>query len=211
MTWEAIQRIELCESAPAALEIVERTAQLLGCRPDPGFVRGRRHSPLSPTARDGGRSPTLLPRRRQAVGSRGDLSTLRWRGNLDYRAGRAWARARLGGGYRVPLPGTARSGAWPGGWSGSGHRARVGAPSPTEKVESLAVASGSRGPRPGAWRARSRGPWDEAAVLLAARRIRSPGSAWRSRPPPRRASLEDETGLVREAPMDGIVTRGRIR
>jgi UDP-GlcNAc:undecaprenyl-phosphate GlcNAc-1-phosphate transferase len=31
LTWEAIQRIELCESAPAALEIVERTARLLGC------------------------------------------------------------------------------------------------------------------------------------------------------------------------------------
>jgi UDP-GlcNAc:undecaprenyl-phosphate GlcNAc-1-phosphate transferase len=31
LTWEAIQRIELCESAPAAFEIVERTARLLGC------------------------------------------------------------------------------------------------------------------------------------------------------------------------------------
>lgn len=31
VTWEAIQRIELCESAPAAFEIVERTADLLGC------------------------------------------------------------------------------------------------------------------------------------------------------------------------------------
>jgi UDP-GlcNAc:undecaprenyl-phosphate GlcNAc-1-phosphate transferase len=31
LTWEAIQRIELCESAAAAFEIVERTARLLGC------------------------------------------------------------------------------------------------------------------------------------------------------------------------------------
>jgi UDP-GlcNAc:undecaprenyl-phosphate GlcNAc-1-phosphate transferase len=31
LTWEAIQRIELCDSASAAFEIVERTARLLGC------------------------------------------------------------------------------------------------------------------------------------------------------------------------------------
>jgi UDP-GlcNAc:undecaprenyl-phosphate GlcNAc-1-phosphate transferase len=31
LTWDAIQRIELCESAPASFEIVERTAGLLGC------------------------------------------------------------------------------------------------------------------------------------------------------------------------------------
>src|SRR3954447_3678203 len=31
VTWEAIQRVELCDSAPAALEIVERTAHALGC------------------------------------------------------------------------------------------------------------------------------------------------------------------------------------
>src|SRR5271166_2826037 len=31
LTWEAIQRIELCDSATAAFEIVERTAGLLGC------------------------------------------------------------------------------------------------------------------------------------------------------------------------------------
>jgi UDP-GlcNAc:undecaprenyl-phosphate/decaprenyl-phosphate GlcNAc-1-phosphate transferase len=31
LTWEAIQRIELCDSAAAAFEIVERTAKLLGC------------------------------------------------------------------------------------------------------------------------------------------------------------------------------------
>ncbi len=31
LTWEGIQRIELCDSAMAALEIVERTAQNLGC------------------------------------------------------------------------------------------------------------------------------------------------------------------------------------
>jgi UDP-GlcNAc:undecaprenyl-phosphate GlcNAc-1-phosphate transferase len=31
LTWEAIQRIEVCDSATASLEIVERTAQLLGC------------------------------------------------------------------------------------------------------------------------------------------------------------------------------------
>lgn len=31
LTWEAIQRLELCDNAPAALEIVERTARLLGC------------------------------------------------------------------------------------------------------------------------------------------------------------------------------------
>ena len=31
LTWEAIQRIELSDSASAAFEIVERTAQLLGC------------------------------------------------------------------------------------------------------------------------------------------------------------------------------------
>ena len=31
MTWEGIQRIELCDSATAAFEIVERTAQTLGC------------------------------------------------------------------------------------------------------------------------------------------------------------------------------------
>jgi UDP-GlcNAc:undecaprenyl-phosphate/decaprenyl-phosphate GlcNAc-1-phosphate transferase len=55
LTWEAIQRIELCESAPAALEIVERTAQLLGCHliqvssADAG-------SPLLPAARDEMRS-----------------------------------------------------------------------------------------------------------------------------------------------------------
>jgi UDP-GlcNAc:undecaprenyl-phosphate GlcNAc-1-phosphate transferase len=32
LTWEAIQRIELCESVPAALDIVEQTARLMGCR-----------------------------------------------------------------------------------------------------------------------------------------------------------------------------------
>jgi UDP-GlcNAc:undecaprenyl-phosphate/decaprenyl-phosphate GlcNAc-1-phosphate transferase len=32
LTWEAIQRIELCDSATASFEIVERTAQLLGCQ-----------------------------------------------------------------------------------------------------------------------------------------------------------------------------------
>ena len=31
LTWEGIQRIELCDSATAALEIVERTARQLGC------------------------------------------------------------------------------------------------------------------------------------------------------------------------------------
>ncbi|MGO9597471.1 MAG: MraY family glycosyltransferase [Isosphaeraceae bacterium] len=31
LTWDAIQRIELCESAPASFEIIERTAGLLGC------------------------------------------------------------------------------------------------------------------------------------------------------------------------------------
>jgi UDP-GlcNAc:undecaprenyl-phosphate GlcNAc-1-phosphate transferase len=31
LTWDAIQRIELCDSAPASFEIVERTAGLLGC------------------------------------------------------------------------------------------------------------------------------------------------------------------------------------
>ena len=31
LTWEAIQRVELCESAPAAFEILERTAHDLGC------------------------------------------------------------------------------------------------------------------------------------------------------------------------------------
>jgi len=31
LTWEGIQRIELCDSATAAFEIVERTAQHLGC------------------------------------------------------------------------------------------------------------------------------------------------------------------------------------
>ena len=49
LTWEAIQRIELCESAPAAFEIVERTAQLLGCDADPGLVPDR-GSPLLPAA-----------------------------------------------------------------------------------------------------------------------------------------------------------------
>ena len=49
LTWEAIQRIELCDSSVTAFEIVERTAELLGCdliqiscsSPD---------SPLCPTA-----------------------------------------------------------------------------------------------------------------------------------------------------------------
>ncbi|MFO0889626.1 MAG: MraY family glycosyltransferase [Isosphaeraceae bacterium] len=31
LTWEAIQRLEVCEAVPAALEIVERTARELGC------------------------------------------------------------------------------------------------------------------------------------------------------------------------------------
>jgi UDP-GlcNAc:undecaprenyl-phosphate GlcNAc-1-phosphate transferase len=51
ITWEAIQRIELCDSSSTAFEIVERTAELLGCEliqisctiPD---------SPLCSTARD---------------------------------------------------------------------------------------------------------------------------------------------------------------
>jgi UDP-GlcNAc:undecaprenyl-phosphate GlcNAc-1-phosphate transferase len=32
LTWETIQRIELCETVPAAVEVVERTARLLGCQ-----------------------------------------------------------------------------------------------------------------------------------------------------------------------------------
>jgi UDP-GlcNAc:undecaprenyl-phosphate GlcNAc-1-phosphate transferase len=32
LTWEAIQRIELCHSGPASLAIVQRTAHLLGCQ-----------------------------------------------------------------------------------------------------------------------------------------------------------------------------------
>jgi UDP-GlcNAc:undecaprenyl-phosphate GlcNAc-1-phosphate transferase len=55
LTWEAIQRIELCDSAPAALEIVERTAQLLGC----SLIQVScpvADSPLLPAARDEMRS-----------------------------------------------------------------------------------------------------------------------------------------------------------
>ncbi len=55
LTWEAIQRIELCDSAPSALEIVERTAQLLGC----SLIQvscSVADSPLLPPARDEMRS-----------------------------------------------------------------------------------------------------------------------------------------------------------
>ena len=51
LTWEAIQRIELCDSAPAALEIVERTAQLLGC-PLIQVSCTVANSPLLPVDRD---------------------------------------------------------------------------------------------------------------------------------------------------------------
>jgi UDP-GlcNAc:undecaprenyl-phosphate GlcNAc-1-phosphate transferase len=51
LTWEAIQRVELCDAASSALEVFERTAGLLGCDliqvtcASPG-------SPLVPTAQD---------------------------------------------------------------------------------------------------------------------------------------------------------------
>ena len=51
LTWEAIQRIELCDSAPAALEIVEQTAQLLGCSRIQVSCTVA-DSPLMPVARD---------------------------------------------------------------------------------------------------------------------------------------------------------------
>jgi UDP-GlcNAc:undecaprenyl-phosphate GlcNAc-1-phosphate transferase len=50
LTWEGIQRIELCDSATAAFEIVERTAQHLGC----GLLQvscTSASSPLRPIAR----------------------------------------------------------------------------------------------------------------------------------------------------------------
>ena len=38
LTWEAIQRIELCDSVYAAFEIVERTAAAAGLRLDPDLM-----------------------------------------------------------------------------------------------------------------------------------------------------------------------------
>jgi UDP-GlcNAc:undecaprenyl-phosphate/decaprenyl-phosphate GlcNAc-1-phosphate transferase len=62
LTWEAIQRIELCNLSSAAFEIVERTAELLGCEliqisctcPDSPLcstARGEIHALASPTSK----------------------------------------------------------------------------------------------------------------------------------------------------------------
>ena len=67
VTWEAIQRIELCDSAPAACEIVERTAAGSGLRPDPGLVPRRRLA-LVRDARD--ESDSAAGRRRCRVRGR---------------------------------------------------------------------------------------------------------------------------------------------
>ena len=90
LTWEAIQRIELCDSSTAAFEIVERTAGLLGC----DLIQISCTSPDSPLCRD---DPRRGPRPGgsggRAVGAGGDLSTLRWRGALDHGPGRPWPRS----------------------------------------------------------------------------------------------------------------------
>ena len=44
LTWEAIQRIELCSSAPRSFEIIEQTAGLLGCQ----FIQITCSNPRSP-------------------------------------------------------------------------------------------------------------------------------------------------------------------
>ena len=80
LAWEAIQRIELCATARAAYEIVDQTAQALGCE----LVQiacGRDESPVTSPSHDPAKAAVLSE---LGVGAVGDLPTLRWPGPLDH-------------------------------------------------------------------------------------------------------------------------------
>ena len=100
LAWEAIQRIELCATARAAYEIVDQTAQALGC----DLVQiacGRDDSPVT--------SPSYDPRQaggplRPRVGPVGDLPTLQWPGPVDHGEPRPADQCVAGGRHRLSIP-----------------------------------------------------------------------------------------------------------